>query len=153
MNSGFGTGREVSYQSPSALHRALTEFRVALVLNTNSFLILIKQNPNNLLLAHDMQIRILATLDLIVHISMSSILTPPVGPDVLQPPFSGIVRIEILQIFELAVAHLVRRVDESLLSFFAAVSALGDVDGTAVAVGVSISHAVVLLELTPSQCI
>jgi hypothetical protein len=133
------------------LFRPLTEFRIALELNTNSLLVVIEQNSDNLLLAHNVQVGVVAALELVVHISVSGILSPSVGPDVLQPPLSGVVRIEVLQVLELTVAHVVRRVDEGLLSLLAAVRALRDVDGATVAVGLAVTHAVVVLELIRSQ--
>lgn len=89
------------------LHWALTEFGIALVLNANGLLVVVEQDSDDLLLAHNVQIGVIATLELVVNISVSSILTPAIGTDVLQPSFSGVVSVEVLQVLELAVAHLV----------------------------------------------
>jgi len=101
MNSGFGTGMNVSYQPRDVKHnscscQALTKFGIALELNANGLFVVVKQDSDDLLLAHDVQVGVVAALDLVVHISVSSILTPPVRADVLQPPFGGIVRVEVL---------------------------------------------------------
>ena len=75
---------------------ALTEFGVALILNTNGLLVVVKQDSYNLLLAYDMQVRVVAALELIVNISVSSILSPSIWADILQPSFGGIVRVKVL---------------------------------------------------------
>lgn len=120
-----------------SIYRALTEFGIALILDTNCFLVLVEQDSDDLLFAHDVQVGIVAALELVVHVAMCCILPTPVGagreekkgvskasqtpilvvssdlsPNVFKPPLCGIVRVEVLQVFELAVAHLVRRVDE-----------------------------------------
>ena len=86
---------------------ALTEFGIALILDANGFFVVVKQDSDDLLLAHYMQVGVVAALKLVVYISMSSILTPAIGTDVHQPSFSGVVSVEVLQVLELAVAHLV----------------------------------------------
>jgi phage baseplate assembly protein W len=156
MNSGFGTKMIVSYYlaMPGALldlQRSLTELGVTLILNANGLLVVVEQNSDNLLLAHNVQVGVVATLELVVHISVSSILASAVGTNVLQPSFGGVVGVEVLQVFELAVAHLVRRVDEGLLSLLAAVCALRDIDRAAIAVSVSVSQAMIVLELVQYQ--
>lgn len=75
---------------------ALTEFGVALILNTNGLLVVVKQDSYNLLLAYNMQVRVVAALELIVNISVSSILSPSIWADILQPSFGGIVRVKVL---------------------------------------------------------
>lgn len=76
--------------------KALTEFGVALILNTNGLLVVVKQDSDNLLLAYNMQVRVIAALELTVDISVSSILSPSVWADILQPSFGGIVRVKVL---------------------------------------------------------
>lgn len=95
--------------SGAILHheKALTEFGVALILNTNGLLVLVEQDSDDLLLAYNMQVGVVAALELVVYISVSSILSPSVRANILQPSFGGIVRVKVLQVFELAVAHLV----------------------------------------------
>jgi hypothetical protein len=75
---------------------ALTEFGVALILNTNGLLVVVKQDSYNLLLAYNMQVRVVAALELIVNISVSSILSPSIWADILQPSFGGIIRVKVL---------------------------------------------------------
>lgn len=112
MNSGFGTVMAVNCQPPEfqdeyKLNQARTKFGVALILNTNGLLVVVKQDSHDLLLAYNMQVGVVAALELVVYISVSSILSPSVRSDVLQPSFGGIVRVKVLQVLELAVAHLV----------------------------------------------
>lgn len=132
------------------LFRELTKLGVALILNAHGLLVIVKQNPDDLLLTHNVQVGVVTALELVVHISVSSILPPPVWADVLQPSLGGVVRVEVLQVLQLAIAHLVSRVDEGLFGFLAAVGALGNVDGAAVSVGVSVTQSMVVLELAPN---
>ena len=78
-----------------------------MILNTNGLLVVVEQNSDDLLLAHNVQVGVVATLKLVVNVSVSSILTPAVGTNVLQPSFGGVVRVEVLQVLEFAVAHLI----------------------------------------------
>jgi len=87
--------------------KALTELGVALILNTNGLFVVVKQNSDDLLLAYDMQVWVVAALELVVYISVSGILSPSVRANILQPSFGGIVRVKVLQVLELAVAHFV----------------------------------------------
>ena len=84
--------------SGALLHhqKALTKFGVALILNTNGLLVLVEQDSDDLLLAYNMQVGVIAALELVVHISVSSILSPSVRAYILQPSFGGIVRVKVL---------------------------------------------------------
>jgi hypothetical protein len=66
---------------------------------------------------------------------------------ILQPALRGIVGIQVLQIFKLAIAELSSGVDESILGLFGAVSAAGDIDWPGVAMVLALAAAVVGFEL------
>lgn len=72
------------------------ELRVGLVLHACGLLVAVKKDTDDLLLAKDVQVRIVATLDLRVDEAVGSILAPPVAANVLEPSFGGVVGIEIL---------------------------------------------------------
>jgi hypothetical protein len=89
----------ISRDTPGALvchQKALTEFGIALVLNSNGLLVIVEQDSDDLLLAYNMQVGVIAALELVVYISVSSILSPSVRADILQPSFGGIVRVKVL---------------------------------------------------------
>jgi hypothetical protein len=66
-------------------------------------LVAIYQNVHHLMLAQDVKIRIASTVELGMQERMSSILAPTVWPDIKQPTFSGVICVEILQVFQLAI--------------------------------------------------
>jgi hypothetical protein len=61
-----------------SVHRALTEFGIALILDTDGLFVIVEQNSDDLLLAHNVQVGIVATLELVVHIAMGGVLTPSI---------------------------------------------------------------------------
>ena len=72
------------------------ELRVGLVLHACGLLVAVEKDTDDLLLAKDVQVRIIASLDLGVDEAVGSILAPPVAANVLEPSFGGVVGIEIL---------------------------------------------------------
>jgi hypothetical protein len=62
-----------------SIYRALTEFGIALILHTNGLLVVVEQDSDDLLLAHDVQVGIIAALELVVYVAVRGVLPTPVG--------------------------------------------------------------------------
>lgn len=123
---------------------------VGLILDTHSFLAL-EKDSEYLLLNQDMQVGVLVALQFRVQISMRSILSPSIGPDVLVVTLDSVICIEVLEIVGLRESKLCSCLDECIFGASADVSALADVHVAVVAVSVFVSLAMVFLELMQSQ--
>lgn len=123
------------------------ELGVALIFDADGSLVVVEQYSNDLLLAQDVQLGIVPAPQLRVKVPVRRILTPAVGPNILQPTFCSIVGVKILQVFQLMISELVSRLDESSFSFLCSVSTPRDVDWTVISVVLSFSKPVVRFEL------
>ncbi len=95
----------------------------------------------------DMKIWIVSALQLWVKISVSSILTLAIQPDVPQPALSGVVCIEILQVLQLRVANFGSGLDEIVFGTLGSKGPTGDIDGAIEAVMLLFARAMISFQL------
>lgn len=82
-----------------------------------------------------------------MEISVCSVLTSSVGPNIPQIALYTVVRVEVLQVTDLGIADLFGGVEEGVFGAFGREGTLGDVDGAAVSVELLLTTAMVGLEL------
>lgn len=149
LGGGVGAGRENHKLSgPNSAHAAagLVEPGVGLVLDTYRTL-LVEEHTDDLVLHQDVQIGVIATLELGVKISVRGILAFSIRPNVTEPALDTIVVVQVLEILQLLVTNHGCRVDKVVLRFLRPEGTTGDVDRARMSVVLGISTAMIGFEL------
>ena len=94
-----------------------------------------------------MQVGIVSALQLGVDVPVRSILSAAVGTDVRKPSLYTVAFFKVLHVFEFREASGHCSFDEGVFGTFAAVSATGDVDWSAITMEFRLTTAVIVLEL------
>lgn len=94
-----------------------------------------------------MKIRMVTALQDWMQIPMCSVLAESIRIDISQPTLRAVVVVQVLQVLELAVSQSCSCIDEGIFSSLCRERALGDMNGSLVAVVLFFSLSMVCLKL------